>query len=409
MRLPSPSSNRELARMRSLQRFRRVSSPPSRCAALRVWSVAITVSGSALLGCAPAQPVTRAPAPASPQASAGSSENRSAPAPTSQIRWQTTTAPHVDLWLHGFALISEDTALVPLYRRGYRDSVGTVRRGSNVLTALDGNRSVLANRLAFSPHYLQAQFLPFEFGSWEELRVGAQRFLQFDGEPRRAPDQSAAAHVALFASVFSTPEDREWLRLFVSGLEDENSRWFAAEHKRLLVQRAPVIQAVAALWANTYRAKLERFLNNTGQRNGDLVLSVPLGGEGRTGNGRERQTVVAVGWPGRVQDATEAILVFAHEITGSLVSGVVTDNTSPAEKRDGLNDRYISAGQVRAGAMLLEKVAPDLVEPYMRYYLAQAGRRPTGALSEAFARAFALPKPVADGLLRQIEIVLGGI
>lgn len=285
----------------------------------------------------------------------------------------------------------------------------TARARSNTLTALDGNRATLASRLETSPQYLQAQFLPFEFGSWEEMKLAADRFLQFEGEPRRARDQNTANRVALFASIFSTPADREWLRLFVASVQDENSRWFAAEHQRNSRERASVISAVDSLWSQHYRAKFERFLNNTSQRNGELVLSLPIGGEGRTGNGPQRQTIVAVTWPGRTEDATEALLVFAHEITGTLVGGVVTDNTTPAEKREGLSDRYVSSGQTRAGAILLEKVAPELVEPYMRYYLGQAGARVDGSVSGSFSRTFALPKAISDGLLRQIEIVLGGI
>lgn len=342
-----------------------------------------------------------------PATSTGTIPARSLPVGPTQ--WPVRTSAHVDGWLHAFALISTDTLVVPLYKRGYRDSVLAVRARANVLTALDGNRAKLSEGLAASPNYLQAQFLPLDFSSWEEMRGAAERFLQFNGEPRRAPDEATAARVAQFASIFSTPADREWLRLFVASVQDEQTRWFATEHARIARDRAPVVAAVENSWKTTYRAKFERFLNNTGQRFGDMLLSVPLGGEGRTGNGRERQTVVAVAWPGRVEDAREALLVFAHEVTGSLVGGVVSDNTSPADKREGRGDRYVAVGQVRAGAALLEKIAPDLVEPYMRYYLAQAGARPDGGVSAAFSRTFTLPQSIVDAIQRQIEIVLGGI
>ena len=264
-------------------------------------------------------------------------------------------------------------------------------------------------RLAASPSYLQAQFLAFEFASWDDMRGAVEQFLQFQGEPRRAPDEATAMRVAQFASIFPTPADRDWLRLFVAGVQDENTRWFAGEHARLVRERARVTAAVQTLWESGYRTKFERFLNNTGQRFGDMVLSAPIGGEGRAGNGRDRQTVVAVAWPGRVDDAREALLTFAHEITGSLVGGVISDNTTPAEKRDGQGDRYVAIGQVRAGALLLEKVAPELLDGYMRYYLAQSGARADGGASAAFQRTFPLPSAIVTALQRQIEIVLGGI
>jgi hypothetical protein len=344
--------------------------------------------------------------PSSPSTGSGQT-NSPLPSPAS-ARWPVTAAAHVDLWLHAFAMISRDTARVPLYRRGYRDSISAVRSRSNVLSALDGNREKLAQGLAASPNYLQAQFLPLDFSSWEEMRQAAEQFLQFEGEPRRAPNQNTAARVAQFSSVFPSPADREWLRLFLASAQDENTRWFAAEHARIRSSRAPVVAAADSLM-RTHFAKFERFLNNTSQRNGTLLLSLPIGGEGRAGTGGQRQTVIASTFPSRVQDASEALLVFAHEITGSLVGNVVTDNTTPAEVREGLSERYVSVGQVRAGAILLEKIEPTLVVPYMRYYLAQTGSPAVGDPAAAFARTFELPKAIADGLLRQIEIVLGGI
>lgn len=329
--------------------------------------------------------------------------------PVGPTQWPVRTSAHVDLWLHSFALISTDTILVPLYRRGYRDSVSAVRSRGNILTSLDGNRETLARGLAASPSYLQAQFLAFEFVSWDAMRGAAEQFLQFQGEPRRSPDEATAARVAQFASIFPTPADREWLRLFVASVQDENTRWFAGEHARLVRDRARVTAAVETLWINSYRTKFERFLNNTGQRFGDMLLSAPVGGEGRAGNGQNRQTVVAVGWPGRVEDAREALLTFAHEITGSLVGGVISDNTTPAEKRDGQGDRFVAIGQVRAGALLLEKVAPELLDGYMRYYLSQSGTRADGGANAAFERLYRLPPAIVSALQRQIDIVLGGI
>ena len=91
--------------------------------------------------------------------------------------------------------------------------------------------------------------------------------------------------------------------------------------------------------------------------------------------------------------------MFAHEITGTLVGTVVADNTTPAEQRAGAADRLVAFGQVRAGAMLLERVAPELLEAYMRFYLAQAGAPPVAGASGAtlaatFARRFELPAAI---------------
>ena len=106
-------------------------------------------------------------------------------------------------------------------------------------------------------------------------------------------------------------------------------------------------------------------------------------------------------------------MVFAHEITGSLVGGVIADNTTPAQQRSGLADRLVTFGQVRAGAMLVERIAPELLDGYMQFYLKEAGAPPvreSGAvLASTFARRFEIPTTIADAIQRQLEIVLGGI
>jgi hypothetical protein len=372
---------------------------------LRRRIVPLLIGANALVAgaCASAPPV-------GVPAQSGAADPSSVPTAPRLARWPVKTLEHADVWVHAFALLASDTAPVPLYRRGYRDSMVVVKNRLNMLTALDANRVALATGLAASPGYLQAQFLPLELPNWDVLRSSVERFLQYEGDPRRAPDRETAAIVARFASVFPGPTDREWLRLFLSGVADEQQRFFSDEHARAVRSRVAVITAVDSLWQRVYRDKFDRFLSNTSQRTGDFVLSLPIGGEGRTGLGRDRQTVVLVPFPERVADAGEALLVFAHEITGSLVGTVVADNTTPAEQRAGTADRWVSIGQVRAGALLLERIAPELLDPYMRYYLKQAGAAASDtSVSARFLRHFELPVTIRDALQRQIEIVLGGI
>ena len=374
---------------------------------LAVRTFAATSVLAFLTACASAVPVGVPGGVNSAGATGASAAVPNSPLP---LRWPVRTAEHIDLWLHSFALISEDTSRVRLYRNGYRDSLVVVKNQRNVLTSLDANRATLAKRLPSTGGYLQAQFLPFEFANWDAMKYAIERFLQFEGDSRRAPDRETGARVALIASMFPAAADREWLRLFLAGVLDEEERFFNAEHSRLVRTRAAVITSVDSLWQQVYRTKYERFLNNTSQRQGDLLLSLPIGGEGRTAMGPSRQTMVAVPFPARREDAVQVLYVLAHEITGSLVGSVVTDNTTPAEQRSGTSDRYVSMGQVQAGAMLLAIIAPELRDGYVRFYLAQAGVRATAAdAGAAFDRSFVLPPAIRDALQRQIDIVLSGI
>jgi hypothetical protein len=358
--------------------------------------------------CASAIPVG---VPMGPNGAAPVGGSPSTPSTQLPLRWPVRTAEHIDLWLHAFALISEDTARVRLYRYGYRDSLVVVKNQRNVLTSLDANRATLAKRLPLTGGYLTAQFLPFEFANWDAMAYAIERFLEFAGDPRRAPDRETQARVALIASMFPTAADREWLRLFLASVRDEQAQFFNAEHSRLIRTRAPVITSVDSLWQQVYRTKFERFLNNTAQRQGDLLLSLPIGGEGRTATGPNRQTMVAVPFPARSEDAVQVLYVMAHEITGSLVGTVVADNTTPAEQRAGTADRYVSLGQVQAGALLLATIAPELRDGYVRYYVEQANIRRSGvtAYPALFDSGFALPTAIREALQRQIDIILSGI
>ncbi len=346
---------------------------------------------------------------------------RSEPPAIPLARWPIKTASHVDLWLHAFAMLSEDTAAVPSFRMGYRDSLTVVKNRANVLTLLDTSRPVLAKRLSASPGYLQAQTLAFEFDSWDALRVAAERFVLADGDNRRVLDRAPVDHMVQFTRLFPTTADREWLRVFVAGVQDEQSRFFGVEHTRIVRTRSATITAVDSLWQKVYRVRFERFLTNTGQRSGDVILSTPLGGDGRAARGPERQSVLAVPFPERVSDANEVILVLAHEMTRTLTLAVVAGLPIGAERRTTIAGRYVLLPQVRAGAMLLERVAPELLEPYMRFYLRQSGlalgQSPVGTTStgarptvvgaaEAFEHVFSIPVSLRDGLRQQVDLAV---
>ena len=162
-----------------------------------------------------------------------------------------------------------------------------------------------------------------------------------------------------------------------------------------------------SLWQATYRQKLSRFLNNTQQESGDFILALTLGGEGRTVNFGSRQNAVAVAMP--ENSALEPIYVLAHEVVSSIVATAVNDNITPTDQRAGTGARYMTTGTVRAGAMLLQRVAPELLAGYTRYYLTQAGVATTGDINARLISTFSLPVVIRDAIDRQLEVVLGGI
>jgi len=323
--------------------------------------------------------------------------------------WPVVTRKHVDLWLHGYAMLTADTALVPLFRPDYQATTEEQRRTANAVTSLDANRDALLERLRENPALVNGQFVPLYFASWDELRTAAQAFLDAGGDPRRARTQAAARQIAFLANSFPAEADREWLRVFMLALESERTRyydaWWTAEQQR----RLPIYQAVDSLWRRTYRPKLQGFLNNTRQLGGDLLLSLPLGGEGRTVGGGERDNLIAVTYPATRADAPQAIYVLAHELVGTLAAEQVADNVSPAEQREGAADRMQSPAAVRAGHLLLQRVAPELADGYARYYLSLARAEPGSDPEAALARTFRIPDAVRDAIAARLATLLGGI
>ncbi len=318
-------------------------------------------------------------------------------------QWPIRTFEHVDLWLHGFAMIQDDTTLVPFFRRGYKADMNDLKRRANVTTQLDANIANLRNRFQQNPGLVNAQFVPMYFANLDEMLQALDMFDRADGDPERASSREAADLIQLLAGYFPTAPDRQFARLFVSSIKDENTRFYRAYWDQQQRERAPVVTAVSNQW-NTYRARLERFLNNTSQAGGEVILSLPLDGEGRTLTAGKQRNSTVVTFPTTSANASEAIYVIAHEVVGQIVQTAVNDNVTPTETRQGLTDRYIAAGSVRGGALLLQKVAPELVAGYQAYYLRSANR--TG---QSFESVFNLPVNVRDAIARQIEVVLGGI
>jgi hypothetical protein len=321
--------------------------------------------------------------------------------------WPVLTRSHVDLWLHGYAMLLADTSRVPVFRRGYRDRVQAVKNQRNITTLLDANRTRLQARFALSPGLVNGQFAPMYFANFAQMQEVIALFLRAEGNVGATNDQALRQYFAVLASSYPTPADRDWLRIFTESLEDERKRFYqdywTSEHGA----RLNLVRATDSLWQGTYRAKLRRFLNNTQQENGEFILALTLGGEGRTVNFSSRQNAVAATMP--EQDPREAIYVLAHEIVSGIVSTAVNDNTTPTDQRAGVAAAYVTTGTVRAGAMLLQRVAPELVAGYTRYYLMQAGQSVSGDINARLASAFSLPETIRAAVDRQLEVVLGGI
>lgn len=361
-----------------------------------------TIPGAVLLAalaCAPAGTATTgAPAPSTDD------QTVSADQP-----WAIQTREHVDLWLHGFALLQDDTSRVPLFRRGYRDDLIVARNARGVTTLLDVNRGDLRERFAQNRTLFNAQFVALYFRSAADLRQAIDYFLRAEGNPQAAPSRDVAAIISVLAGYFPAQGDRNWLRVFWESLSDESTKFYHDYWVQEQRRRADVLTAVDSLWQRVYRPRLDTYLANTQQGRGSLILSLPLNGEGRTINLGAAGALVAVTYPDQRATAVEAIYVAVHELVIAVTQTAVNDNLTPAEQRAGLGDRYASAAAVRGGAMLLQRLAPELADGYARYYLRAANQTAGANVQASLANAFPLTDAIRSAVVSQLDVVMGGI
>lgn len=331
-------------------------------------------------------------------------------APSAPPTWRVATLEHVDLWLHGFAMLTSDTGHVPFFARGYKQQIVAAKREKSIVTQLDANQQTLSARFAANPALTNAQFLAMYFSSLQEIATATDYFIRSSGNPRATRDPQVAQEIAILAANFPQPADRTWLRLFVQSLQDEDTRFYHSYWTNAQAARTGVVAAVTEQWSSRYYPKLTRFLNNTQQAGGQLLLSLPLGGEGRTVNDSRQQNIIAVGFPATAEQAPEAVFVFVHEAVARLVGEAISDNTTPAEQRSGATIEYAGNGAVRAGLVLIQRIAPELAAEYMRFYLKTLDRPvPAGDPTAAFAAAFPIPQVILAATTKQIDLVLGGI
>jgi hypothetical protein len=322
--------------------------------------------------------------------------------------WPVRMREHVDLWLHGFALLSVDTAAVPLYRRGYRDAMLATRRGERITNDFDANMQALGTTLDARSGLIGAQFSALEYDTWSDFDAVIDAFLRVDGDARRVP-RTAQQSAARLAAVFPSKEDRDFLRRFLNGLRSEREtfhrQWWLAETRR----RDAALARVDSVWQFRVYPALDRYLRRTQQNNGQIVLSTVLEAEGRTTGGENQRLIVAVGLPQSADLALDAISGILHELVNPLVGSAVDDNVTPAEKRSGVAARHSSMALVRGGAILASRLGNDVRDHYMRFYLRAAGKEESGDLAAAFARAFPLPEPMLSSIERQVNVAFSGI
>ena len=341
---------------------------------------------------------------------ADAQRRRAEPPPAPGPQWPVKTREHVDLWLHAFALLQEDTAAVPLFTRGYAERMMILKNSRAIYTSLDSARDDLSRIGAERGLLLSAQFIPLYFGTWEEMVQAFEYYFKAEGNPSKANNREVAGIIAFLASNFPRAEDRAWVTRFMAALTNEREKFYRQYWLDEFRARSAALATTDSLWQGTWRPALQQYLNHTQQPSGDLILSLVLGGEGRALPAGKTANQFAVPFPATPDSAELMLFTFAHEAAGAIAKVAVDDNLTPAQQRAGLGNTYGSAGLVRGGALIVERLLPGTGERYARWYLAQMGKSaPDGQALAALEAAFPMPIEMIDAMKRQIELSFSGI
>jgi hypothetical protein len=349
-----------------------------------------------LAACTPLEPAT-APGPAAPAPGA---------IPPGEVRWTVTTRPAMDLWYHGLAYTGYrgPAGEIPIYPVDYVERMVAAKRAAGVHpTVLDRRAEEFRATFEAGPRYGALHFLPLYFPSGEAFFAALRTWIQVGGDPRRVQDPGTAQQVAFFSQQLPTDAERRTIASWLEVLTEEGRVFYTAHRQQEGARLAAVPPAVQAEWdrlAPRLRPVLDFLLVNQGE----LILSPPLGPEGRTIDLGRRFNRVAVLMPEAARPA-DGVWAALHEMLYPFVNGVVDDQLSPAQLRDVDRQQLGRRAAIRAAALVLAQVAPDALPAYREAHLRWVGVAvPAGAAERerAFVQAFPLPEPLPQALAQAV-------
>jgi hypothetical protein len=326
--------------------------------------------------------------------------------------WPIKTREHVDLWLHGFALLSEDTSQIPLFAKGYRDAMIVTRNGAQLFTRLDSARVPLQRLLATSPRVTNAQFFALHFVDYVPMRTTIALMAAVKGDPRAAGERERVQQVALALNYFALPAEQRWAEQFGSALDDEGQRFYHGYWLQQQRERGRALSRGDSLWRANWYPKLAPFLRRAYPRGGEIIASTVVEGEGRTltADPGAATTIVAT-LPPTVARTAELLYGIVHELVGGFAEAMVTENITPKQKAAGLGARLQTAAALHAGLLLLQRTIPEEAEGYALFYLRLLGQ-PTpapGAAAKALAESLPIPAEILSSINSQLDLLLEGL
>lgn len=283
-------------------------------------------------------------------------------------RWVISRDAFAELWYHGLATVGVDSyGALPLYSAAHVRRVRETKRTRGIVTRLDSSARMLHAAFANDSAFDALHFAPLYFvGVDPGIVLDALRQALAGNRAGSTVPLSIAARAAAVAQAISGAHNRRAVIAFIDALADE---WRAIVRDERATWR-PAARSVTSLqhdWDSRFAPALSRYLA-AGDRSHGTILVVPaLGGEGRIVSVRGGQSVVMVSADSVAGIDDAPLLAAVRELAFALLDDVPANRlTADSDRVAAERARELAA--VRAGAILLDAVAPALAPSYRRLY-----------------------------------------
>lgn len=325
--------------------------------------------------------------------------------------WIIETGEQVDAWYHAIAVIGPRTpGALPLYAPGYADRIETAKGAGGVGPgSLEQNRVRWRAEMEQDSIYEFLHFLPLYFASSSrESMLEALRAVVAGAEARRIPDPAARFGGRATAYVLDEPRHRTLLGELVDAIEEEWESFFERYRTEQVVSQRDRLESLQETWTRELEPSLAPYLRDVRMDAGLMLLSSPVGTEGRVlvGDPLNRSDNVLVV---RLTDGSvplAELYMAVRELCYPLVHRTLEAWGPPPGAR-GDAERVSQIAAVRAGALLLERFAPEHVPGYWRTFVGEP-RVLEIELPAAFDRRFRLAPEVVNRLRGAIRAIPGG-
>jgi hypothetical protein len=321
--------------------------------------------------------------------------------------WVVVSAPQVDLWYHGMAVVGFDRGNEStIYSSEYVDRVRAEKERLGIYpTALDVAADDLRKDLEEDAAFRILHFLPLHFASATPQRM--LRALSAIGN-REASDSGAlgldtGVGLGFAANALRGDAQRDVLGRFVSALEEEWRVFFDLYWNGTVAPDSASRTGLQSEWDEHAGAALRSFLAEQEMAAGLIFVSPALGRHGRfvRANALDGLDNAVAVWSPAGEEASAIVSAAVREMCFTVVDrGVVL-----AGVRVGMDAQTVgSRASVRCGALLFEAHNPDFLPEYTRSFLDASGNvSKESDLTDAFEQAYEVDESVIAALQRNIS------